>query len=179
MKPRSTKNYGPGVIDGTSSPVDGTLTNVTGTDDIFLQDQTRESYFVSAQDQWQLNNDWSFTAGIRWDHFEDFGNATTPRLALVWEPLHNLTTKLLYGEAFRAPSFAELYFQNNPSALGNPNLKPEEIKTWELAFDYRPNFDTGVKLSLFNYEATDLIAIVAQGSTRANIKMPVTKMDMG
>jgi len=160
------KNYGPGVIDGTSSPVDGTLTNVTGTDDIFLQDQTRESYFVSAQDQWQLNNDWSFTAGIRWDHFEDFGNATTPRLALVWEPLHNLTTKLLYGEAFRAPSFAELYFQNNPSALGNPNLKPEEIKTWELAFDYRPNFDTGVKLSLFNYEATDLIAIVAQGSSR-------------
>ncbi|MDI3324274.1 TonB-dependent receptor [Pontibacterium granulatum] len=160
------KNYGPGVIDGASSPVDGTLTNVTGTDDIFLQDQTRESYFVSAQDQWQLNNDWSFTAGIRWDQFEDFGNATTPRLALVWEPLHNLTTKLLYGEAFRAPSFAELYFQNNPSALGNPNLKPEEIKTWELALDYRPSFETGVKLSFFNYEATDLIAIVAQGSTR-------------
>lgn len=166
VEAKEYKNYGPGVIDGSSSPVDGSLTDVTGTNDIFLQDQTRESYFVSAQDQWQLNNDWSFTAGIRWDHFEDFGNATTPRLALVWEPLHNLTTKLLYGEAFRAPSFAELYFQNNPSALGNANLQPEEIKTWELAFDYRPNFETGLKLSLFNYEATDLIAIVSQGSTR-------------
>ncbi|TNF08378.1 MAG: TonB-dependent receptor, partial [Gammaproteobacteria bacterium] len=160
------KNYGPGVIDGSVSPIDGTLTNVTGTGDIFLQDQRRESYFVSAQDQWQFSPDWSFTAGVRWDHFEDVGNALNPRLALVWEPLHNLTAKLLYGEAFRAPSFAELYFQNNPSALGNPDLKPEEIKTWELAFDYRPNFDTGVKLSLFNYEATDLIAIVAQGNTR-------------
>lgn len=160
------KNYGPGVIDGASSTVDGGLTNVTGTPDIYLQDHRRSSYFVSAQDQWQLNNDWSFTAGMRWDHFEDFGNTANPRLALVWEPLHNLTTKLLYGEAFRAPSFAEQFFQNNPSALGNPNLDPEEIETWELAFDYRPNFDTGINLSLFTYEATDLIAIVAQGNTR-------------
>mgnify|MGYP000167995186 FL=1 len=166
IETKEYKNYGPGVIDGTATSVSGVLSSVAGTDDIFLKDQNRESYFVSAQDQWQLNNDWSFTAGIRWDHFEDFGEATTPRLALVWEPLHNLTAKLLYGEAFRAPSFAELYFRNNPSALGNPDLKPEEIETWELAFDYRPNFDTGLKLSFFTYEATDLIAIVAQGSAR-------------
>lgn len=160
------KNFGPGVIDGTAPVVDGTLKNVTGTSDIYLKDQERKAYFVSLQDQWQVNHDWSFTAGVRWDHFEDFGNTTNPRLALVWETMHNLTTKLMYGEAFRAPSFGEQHLINNPSAVGNPDLKPEEIKTWELAFDYRPNFDTNLKLSLFNYKATDLIATVAVGTNQ-------------
>lgn len=162
---REFKNFGPGVIDGTVPVIDGSLTDVTGTSDIYLQDQARNTFFVSMQDQWQLNNDWAFTAGVRWDHYSDFGSTLNPRLALVWETHHNLTTKLLYGAAFRAPSFAEQHLINNPSALGNVNLKPEEIETWELAFDYRPNFDTNMKLSLFSYEATDLIATVPQGST--------------
>ncbi|MBE9399075.1 TonB-dependent receptor [Pontibacterium sp. N1Y112] len=159
------KNFGPGVIDGTEGSVDGTLTNVAGTKDIYLQDQERTAYFVSIQDQWQLNNDWSFTGGLRWDHFSDFGSTINPRLALVWETSHDLTTKLLYGEAFRAPSFSEQHLINNPSALGNPDLHPEEIETFELAFDYRPTFETDLKLSLYSYKATDLIATVAEGST--------------
>lgn len=159
------KNFGPGVIDGSETVVDGSLTNLDGTPDIYLQDQERTAWFVSVQDQWQINNDWSFTGGLRWDDFSDFGSTVNPRLALVWETSHNLTTKLLYGEAFRAPSFSEQHLINNPSALGNPDLKPEEIETVELAFDYRPSFDKDVKLSLFNYKATDLIATVPDGNT--------------
>jgi outer membrane receptor for ferrienterochelin and colicins len=162
---REYKNFGPGVIDGSNPFIDGTLTNVTGTDGIYLQNQTRNTLFASVQDQWRLNNDWSFTAGIRWDRYSDFGSTLNPRLALVWETHHNLTTKLLYGAAFRAPSFGEQHLINNPAALGNPDLKPEEIETWELALDYRPNFDTNIKLNLFTYEARDLIAVVPDGST--------------
>lgn len=160
------KNYGPGVIDGSQAVVSGELTDVSGTSRAYMQDQDRESYFVSAQDQWQLNNDWSFTAGVRWDHFEDFGSTVNPRLALVWEPLHNLTAKLLYGEAFRAPSFAEQHLANNPGAVGNPDLKPEEIETVELALDYRPSFESNLKLSLYRYQATDLIATVPDGAVQ-------------
>lgn len=159
------KNFGPGVIDGSEAVVDGSLTNLDGTADIYLQNQERTARFVSLQDQWQINNDWSFTGGIRWDDFSDFGSTVNPRLALVWETSHNLTTKLLYGEAFRAPSFSEQYLINNPSALGNPDLKPEEIDTIELALDYRHSFDKDVKLSLYSYEATDLIATVPDGNT--------------
>lgn len=158
------KNFGPGVIDGSEGSVDGTLTNVSGSADVYLQPQKRTAYFLSAQDQWQLNNDWSFTAGLRWDHYSDFGNTINPRLALVWLTQHNLTTKLLYGTAFRAPSFSEQHLINNPAALGNPELQPEEIETYELAFDYRPSFDTSIKLSLYSYKATDLIDTVANGS---------------
>lgn len=159
------KNFGPGVIDGTATPIDGTLTNVSDSEHVFLPNSDREALFISAQDQWQISNDWSLTAGLRWDRYSDFGSTTTPRIALVWETSHDLTTKILYGTAFRAPSFSEQYLQNNPALLGNPDLEPEEITTWELAFDYRLNFDTRLKANFYTYEATDLIDTVVTGST--------------
>ncbi|MCW8885142.1 MAG: TonB-dependent receptor, partial [Motiliproteus sp.] len=160
------KNFGPGVIDGTVPVIDGTLTDVTGTPNIFLEDQRRTHYFISLQDEWQFSNSWSLTSGVRWDHYSDFGSSINPRIALVWDTNQRLTTKLLYGTAFRAPAFSEQYLINNPAALGNPDLEPEEIETLELTFDYRPDFDTSIKLSLFAYEANDLIDTVTMGSVQ-------------
>lgn len=72
----------------------------------------------------------------------------------------NLTTKLLYGKAFRAPSFAELYAKNNVAATGNPDLAPEEIDSYEMAFDYRPIKKLRTSLNLFVYKAENLIEFV-------------------
>lgn len=147
---RETKNFGPGVVNGV-------LTDVTNTEYVFLPDSSRTVYFLSLQDEWQFARDWEVTAGLRYDHYSDFGNTFNPRVALVWAVRHNLTTKLLYGRAFRAPSFIEQFSINNPVALGNPNLDPETIDTIELAFDYRPTFDLSTSLSFFSYRAQDLI----------------------
>ncbi len=151
-----TKNFGPGVINGT-------LTDVTGTPYIFMGDQERQAYYLSLQDEWQFAPDWSLTAGVRYDNYSDFGDTVNPRLALVWQSLYNLTTKLLYGRAFRSPSFQELFNKNNPVAIGNEDLKPETIETFELAFDYQPTFDIHMTLNLFSYEIKDLIEFVATG----------------
>lgn len=158
---REFKNFGPGVIDGTQPVVDGTLTDVTGTPYIFTPDSTRTNYHLSIQDEWQFAPDWELTAGVRYDDYSDFGSTINPRVALVWATNHALTTKLLYGSAFRAPSFSELYFANNPVSLGNADLQPETIDTLELAFNYRPSPDLQGNLSLFSYEAKDLIEYVA------------------
>lgn len=160
-KPEELKNFGPGVLDGTEDFKDNTLTNVRGTPYIYMFDQDRELYFLSLQDEWELAADWEFTAGVRYDYYSDFGGAFNPRLALVWQTQHNLTTKLLYGEAFRAPSFQELYAINNPVVLGNPDLEPEKIQTTEIAFDYRPNFDWQLMVSLFYYQSEDLITYIS------------------
>jgi iron complex outermembrane receptor protein len=72
---------------------------------------------------------------------------------------HNLSSKFLYGRAFRAPSFSELFAQNNDSLIGNPNLEPETIDTYEVAFDYRPSYDIDLKLNLFLYQIKDLVEI--------------------
>ncbi|MBU1191726.1 MAG: TonB-dependent receptor [Gammaproteobacteria bacterium] len=161
---KETKNFGPGIIDGSVTPIDGSLTSVTGTAYNFMQDESRTVRYLSLQDQWGFAPDWNLTAGIRYDHYSDFGSTVNPRLALVWNTRQDLTTKLLYGRAFRAPSFAELFTVNNPVGLGNPDLDPETINTYELAFDYHPTFDTRIGVSLFKYEIDDLIRFVPDSS---------------
>lgn len=155
------KNFGPGVIlEDTHGVVDGTLTNVSDTQFVYLRDTSRVVRFVSLQDEWQINENLELTAGLRYDSFSDFGETTNPRLALVWQNNSKLTTKLLYGSAFRAPSFSEQFFDNNPVSLGNPDLKPERVDTLELAFNYRPSENTQLNLSLFQYQAIDMIEFI-------------------
>jgi len=171
FKAVETKNFGPGVINGSEGSVDGTLTDLTGTKNIFVQDRSRIVRYLSLQDEWQLARDWELTAGIRYDDYSDFGKTTNPRLALVWATDYNLTSKLLYGRAFRAPSLTELFFENNPVAMGNPDLEPESIDMMELVFDYRPTFDLQTVLNLFAYQANDLIEFVnglAQNNRKQN-----------
>ncbi|HDK02834.1 MAG TPA: TonB-dependent receptor, partial [Gammaproteobacteria bacterium] len=134
-KTRETKNFtiGPG---GIPTPLGG-LVDVSQSAP-FIRPHHRTDAYVYLQDEWDFVRDWALTAGVRYDRYSDFGGTTNPRLALVWQARYDLTAKLLYGRAFRAPSFAELFSINNPVGLGNPNLKPETINTAELAFDYQP-----------------------------------------
>jgi len=162
LEGRETKNYGPGVIT-TIGNVDGTLTDVSGTNFNYAPDQNRTVYYLSVQDEWYLAADWDLTAGIRYDSYSDFGDTFNPRAALIWHPSYSLSTKLLYGQAFRAPSFQELYVQNNPIKLGNEDLSPERIKTLELAMDYQHTFDQRYAASIFAYEIDDQIVYVADG----------------
>lgn len=157
---REKKNFGPGILDGTQSVVDGTLTDVSNTQYVFAPDTDRDIAHLSLQDQWQFADNWTFTGGVRFDHYSDFGNTLNPRLALVWETSDTLTSKLLYGSAFRAPSFAELLYINNPAALGNPDLEPETINTLELVLNYRPLTNLQTSFNLYHYQAEKMIEFV-------------------
>jgi outer membrane receptor protein involved in Fe transport len=152
-------NYGRGVIDGKNPPavVTDALTDKSGTGFAFLKDSSRAIGSLVLQDEWQIADDWHLTAGVRYDQYSDFGSTFNPRFALVWDINQQLTSKFLYGKAFRAPSFTELGTQNNPVLFGNKNLKPEIINTVEWAFDYRPfsSFRTG--LNMYYYSINDVI----------------------
>ncbi len=156
------KNFGPGILDNPPpfQVVDGALTDITGTENIFMDDQDRRLIYVSLQDEWAFARHLELTAGVRYDQYSDFGSTVNPRAALVWETLPELTSKLMYGSAFRPPAFVELYPKNNPSNLGNPNLRPETIDTYELAFDYQPTSRLRTVLGLFTYSIKDLIESV-------------------
>ena len=138
----------------------GQPTHITDPECLYMPSTNRNLWYALAQDEWQLASKWALTAGARYDEYSDFGSTVNPRVALVWETLYNLTTKLMYGTAFRAPSLAELYISKNPQSNGNPNLMPEEIETEELAFDYQPTKDLRLILSLFTYEAKNLIDLI-------------------
>lgn len=176
---RESKNFGPGVIDGANlstdvvTPVDGSLTDVADTPNVYISDHSRSQWYLSLQDEWSMAKNWEITAGARYDRYSDFGGTINPRAALLWEPRFDLTTKLLYGKAFRSPSFAELYAANNPSTIGNEDLNPETIDTYEFVADYQPFSSLRTILNLFLYDIEDLIAFVPGGggaSTAQNSK---------
>ncbi len=98
------------------------------------------------QELWNLTPRLRVSAGARYDDYSDFGGSFNPRLGLRWEYLPDYDVKLLYGRAFRAPSFYELYSMNNPSLMGNPDLEPETIDTYELSLGGRfsPTFQARV-----------------------------------
>ncbi len=123
----------------------------------FNQEKTRKIYYGFIQDAWDFAPDWTLTAGLRYDHYSDFGGTLNPRLALVWQTSYRFTSKLLYGRSFRAPSFAEQFNINNPVAIGNPDLDPEVIDTYEVAFDYAATHDLKVGFNVFYYQMSDII----------------------
>lgn len=155
---RESKNFNPDF-----SPIGtGSVADVVDVSDTapFMRPHSREKYFAFVQDEWSLVRDWTLTAGLRHDHYADFGGTTNPRLALVWDAAYNVTAKLMYGTAFRAPSMSELYAINNPVVMGNANLAPETIETFEAAVSWQPNSRVQLGLNVFHYEMDDIIRLV-------------------
>jgi iron complex outermembrane receptor protein len=171
IKTTSNQNFGPGVIDGTQPIVTGDLTNVSDTPFVYLKNTGRSIWSLSFQDEWSFTDDLLLTWGLRYDYYSDFGHTVNPRAGLSWVINDKLTTKLLYGRAFRAPSFAEQGNINNPVLLGNPDLDPETINTIELAFNYIPLSNLRTGLNVYWYHISDLIQPVPDpGGTTATVQ---------
>lgn len=101
------------------------------------------------------------TIGIRHDDYDDIGSTTNPRAGLVLAPNSSIFFKALYGEAFRAPTFDELHQINNPTNVGNPNLRPEELKTFEFQFGYQIEEKAYATISYFDIEIEDNIQLIS------------------
>lgn len=74
---------------------------------------------------------WSINYGGRLDHYSDMGTQLTPRLGLIFKPTEDSAFKLLYNQAFRAPTIAER-FSTTPT--GQLDLDAEILDSYELVF---------------------------------------------
>ena len=75
----------------------------------------------------------SLTGGVRHDDHSQFGGATTFGANANYTPNEGRTNiRASYGEGFKAPSLFQLYDSFN----GNPALKPEKSKSYDLGFDH-------------------------------------------
>jgi len=126
-------------------------------DNLYLTPHQRRLNYLYAQDEWSFARNWTLTAGLRHDRYSDFGNTTNPRLALVWEARPDLTAKIMYGKAFRAPSFVEQYNGANPVAVGNASIMPEKITTFEGGLIWQVRHNLRTSLTLFHHKITDII----------------------
>ena len=107
----------------------------------FLRDEVdgSSSYAVVERDntgifgQYQNQfGDSSLTVGLRYDDNESFGGHTTGNIAYGYDISNTLRFIASYGTAFNAPTFNDLYYQDPWGSNGNPDLQPEESKTFEL-----------------------------------------------
>ncbi len=96
-------------------------------------------------------------AGVRYDHFEVFGETVNPRVALIYNPWTRSTFKALYGTAFKGPNAYELYY-TGPNNKGNLNLKPETIGTYELVYEQQLTKNLSLTAAGFYYNIKDLIS---------------------
>lgn len=127
------------------------------TDEVYFdRDIPRDIFSIFTQDEYQIRSNLSLTLGLRFDKYQDLEDVITPRGALVYHPLEKSTFKLLYGEAFRAPSFFEASYEDI-DYKNNPRLKPEKIRTTELVWEQRISDQVVGTASLYRYTIEDLI----------------------
>lgn len=120
----------------------------------------RRIWALYAQNVWQASDAVGITLGLRHDHYSDFGATTNPRAAVVWQFAPTWDAKILYATAFGAPTFSELYLINNPAYAGNPDLKPENMKTFEMTIGRTYHRHTKGRLTYFRNRYQDKVAYV-------------------
>ncbi len=125
----------------------------------WIKETTRRIWSGYLQDTWDVTETVNLTLGVRHDQYSDFGDATSPRAGLTWAFVKNASFKLLYGEAFRAPSFVEMFTTNQPALQGNPDLDPETIRTYEAGLNYQFNKHVTSSINFFQNEISDLITL--------------------
>jgi iron complex outermembrane receptor protein len=138
----------------------GTIVDVTDTDEIYMPEISRTSNYLFTQDDITLTKKLTLVAGIRWDNYNDFGSSTNPRGSLIYNMTEKLTSRLIYGKAFRAPNLYELHSQNNPVNVGNKDLQPEKIEYYEIANSYHANENLKLNFNIFKYQFTEIIDLV-------------------
>ena len=114
-----------------------------------------------AQDEYRFGEQYSFTGGLRLDLDDEYGHVINPRFTLVRAPDRGLGFKLLYGQAFKAPTIFELFDEFR----GNEHLDPEKIATAEVELNYRPSGKALLKASFFRSELTDMILVASNPDT--------------
>ena len=158
-------------IGNTADWIDGSVTSPSSG---FSGNTRLRSLYL--QDAWTLAPQWKALLGARFEHWQAWGgektvgtgapvpfadrseHATSPKLALGWQPSADWSVKLATGRAVRMPTVAEL-FQGTPGdnpPVNNPALKPERSWTTELASTWSLGLHR-VRASLFHEDTRDAL----------------------
>jgi len=109
-------------------------------------------YSLYLQGEMRFVHHLTLTAGARYDSYSDYiaqdEQHTTPRAALVYEPLEGSIFKLLYGQAFRVP---------------NSYLKSETIHTYEGVYEQAMGSHLKGSVSGYVYDIKNLINLTTIG----------------
>lgn len=105
---------------------------------------------------------------LRQDNYSDFGTASTGLLAYGITFAESWRATASFSNAFKAPTFNDMYYPLSFGYQGNPNLKPERSRNKEVGLHYAAN-QQRVDAVFFDNRISDLIAVNAAFTTTVNI----------
>jgi vitamin B12 transporter len=91
-------------------------------------------------------------ADLRWDHNSVYGDNTTGKLGAAVDITAGWSVRALVGNAFRAPTFNDLYYPG----YGVPTVQPETSRSLEAGVGYREKATT-VNATWYRNDVSDLI----------------------
>ena len=113
------------------------------------------------QDEWMAGENLLLIPAVRYDHDENFGGKVTPKIGATYFLSDDSRIKANWGKGWRAPNLVELYTGTDSHSAtmikGNPDLKPEESTTWELAFEAEKN-NNWTKVNYFHTDYDNMIS---------------------
>jgi len=98
------------------------------------------------------------TGAARYDHYSDFGDATTPKIGFKLKPIDQLAVRGSYSEAFRAPGPAETggssfgFTTYGILSQGDPSIKPEKAKSYSLGLIAEPFAGTSATIDYWRID---------------------------
>jgi outer membrane receptor for ferrienterochelin and colicins len=98
-----------------------------------------------------------FTGGVRFDRNSAIDSRLSPRGALFLAKPEEYGLKFLYAEGFRNPSAFEGYFEDGVDFSANPNIKSEQIRSFEVVGWARPLSGLSTRISAFRWDARDVV----------------------
>ncbi|MBI5327343.1 MAG: TonB-dependent receptor [Deltaproteobacteria bacterium] len=127
------------------------------------------------QEKYDLLPNLILNGGLRWDHYEAFGDSINPRIAAVYNPFAKFFTKAVYARAFQAPSY---FYRKENQGLGygaTTELKPETMDTYQLSFENWFDNIGWLRMTFFYNELKDLISRPAGASAYQNFEKMTTE----
>jgi outer membrane receptor for ferrienterochelin and colicins len=136
---------------------------------------------VYIQDECKLMEKLTFTLGVRHDKHSVYEEVTSPRAGVVYN-LGRTVIKSFYGEAFRAPTFAEsypdLWLGPVVHVMGNNELEPEKMKSYEIGIGHKFTREMEGEVNVFYNKTRNLIVLRTQRISATGFPpIPVIKYD--
>lgn len=100
---------------------------------------TRDNHGLYGEWQGRLGHKWRGTIGIYGNYNTDYGWQVYPGLDLAYHINQDWKIGGSLGSGQRIPSFTDLYLDQRPGNIGNPNLQPENAWSYEGHVKYKRN----------------------------------------
>ncbi len=163
VNPTDNLNITLGYLQEYQKSVMGDNTNTTVDPPYNLEPQS-----AYAQADYRLNKVVKLIGGLQWNKAAYGSTDTIMRTGVILTPFEKWGFKLLRGEAFRAPYAIETSLYDTTILVGNKNLSPETVATYDAQIFYNDD-KTYAALTYFDTQIEDLI-IRDNSTTPASFK---------